>query len=65
MCKSNRINTVRKKKGVSIRKLATELDMPVSTVEKYLYNVNQPDIFDIKKIAEALGVNIDQLIKEK
>lgn len=65
MCKKNYINKVRKAHGMSIKRLSTELDIPESTMEKYLYNQTQPDIFDIKKIAQILGVDIDDLIKEK
>lgn len=65
MSKTNHINDVRKKKGMSIADLATKLDMPISTVENYLYNRAQPDIFDIKKIAKVLKVDINDLIKSK
>jgi len=54
-----------KAKGVSVTDLSEYLDTPKSTVEKYVYNASQPDIFTFRKIAVFLEEDMDDLIDKK
>ena len=60
---SGNIKNLRKKKGLSQDKLAKIADVPLTTLVKIETGVNDnPTIKTLKKIANALKVNIDDLL---
>lgn len=52
-----------KKNGVAIRKLESDLDLSQGSVCKW--NSVSPSVASIKKVADYLGVTVDELISEK
>jgi len=62
---SENIKKLRKKKGISQDKLAKLADVTVTTLVKIESGVNDnPTIKTLKKIADALGVSLDELVKQ-
>ena len=60
----NNIQSWRKKKGLTQDALARKADMPYTTLAKIESNVIKgPSIHTVKKIAEALNVSLDDLMK--
>ena len=60
------IRKIRLKKGLSQEKLARSADIALNTLTKIESGLSQePTIKTIAKIAGALGVSVDELIKEK
>jgi len=58
------LRKLRKSKGFSQEKLARLADVANNTIVKIEAGKNQNPTFDtLKKIAEALGVSIEELIK--
>jgi len=58
------IRNFRKKKGFSQEKLARSADISLNTLTKLESGfATKPTIQTIKKIADALGVKIDELVK--
>lgn len=58
-------NNVRKlcaKKKISISQLEIDLDFPRSYICKW--NDNEPGIRKVQKVADYLGVSIEELLKE-
>jgi len=61
---SENIKRIRKKKGFSQDKLSKLADVTLTTLTKIEIGINtNPTINTIQKIAKALGVTIDELIK--
>ena len=59
------IRRLRKKKGLSQEKLARLADISNNTLIKIEQEVaKEPSITTVTKIASALGVSIDELVKE-
>ena len=51
-----------KEKGLTIRKLALELEIPTSSMDRYANGASKPDIEIVSKIANHLNVTTDYLI---
>jgi transcriptional regulator with XRE-family HTH domain len=53
------------RKGLSLAKLAQKADVPVKTIETIYYKQRIRDIqvSTLQKIASALGVSVDELLK--
>lgn len=49
-------------KGITIWKLERDLNLPHSSVRKW--NENEPGIRKVQKVAEYLGVSIEELLRE-
>lgn len=58
------IKRLRKKKGLSQDNLARKADIPYTTLTKIESNVvKRPSVQNVHKIAKALGVEIEVLLK--
>lgn len=51
------------KKGISIGKMEKDLQLSNGSICKW--NENEPGIRKVQKVAEYLGVSIEELLKEK
>lgn len=60
----NRIKEVLKEKGISQTWLAKKLDKSYNTNCEYAWNVRQPSIEDLYRIAKILDVNAKDLLKK-
>lgn len=61
---SENLKKLRDKKGYSLEKVARLADLSLNTIVKIENGVNQnPTIETLTKIAKALGVGVDDLIK--
>ena len=61
---SNNLKKLREKKGYSLEKVARLADLSLNTIVKIENGVNQnPTIETLTKIAKALEVGVDDLIK--
>ncbi|MBU2008131.1 helix-turn-helix transcriptional regulator [Patescibacteria group bacterium] len=61
---SNNLRKLRGKKGYSLEKIARLADLSLNTIVKIENGVNQnPTIETLTKIAKALEVGVDDLIK--
>lgn len=49
-------------KGISIWKLERELDLPNCSIRKW--NESEPGVRKVQKVADYLGVPIEELLKE-
>ncbi|MDD4893916.1 MAG: helix-turn-helix transcriptional regulator [Candidatus Omnitrophica bacterium] len=59
------IKNLRKKKGITQDNLARKANMPYATLVKIESNVvKKPSVQNVAKIAEALGVRIEDLLKD-
>ena len=58
----NRIRTIRKSKGLTMKQLGSAVDAAESTVSHWETNQREPDIETLNKLAEYLNVSIDFLI---
>ena len=56
------IAELRKEKGMTQRDLAEKLNVSDKAVSKWERNVACPDIQNIPKLAEILGVSVDELV---
>lgn len=56
------ISALRKEKGMTQRDLAEKLNVSDKAVSKWERNVACPDIQNIPKLAEILGISVDELI---
>lgn len=54
------VKAICKEKKITISSLETELGFPRSSIRKW--NVNEPSIGKVKKVADYLKVSIDRLI---
>ena len=58
-----KIQRLRKEKGISQDELARKADIPYTTLTKIEIGViKKPSVFAIAKIAQALDINLDNLI---
>ena len=61
---SDNLRKLRSKKGYSLEKIARLADLSLNTIVKIENGVNQnPTIETLTKIAKALNVGVDDLIK--
>ncbi len=61
---SGNLKKIRAQRGYSLEKVARSADLSLNTVIKVENGVNQnPTIETLTKIAKALGVGVDDLIK--
>ncbi len=61
----NRLKMVLVEKKKTGKWLAEQLGKNPSTVSKWCSNVSQPDLATLVKVAELLGVDVQELIKKK
>ncbi len=54
------VKSICQKRGVSVWKMEHDLGFPNSSVRKW--NENEPGIRKVKKVADYLGVTIEQLL---
>jgi len=59
----NRIKEVLEEKGIKQTWLAEKLGKSFSIVNAYVCNRRQPSLETLFQIAEVLGVNVEELIK--
>lgn len=57
-----RLKELRKKKGMSQLRLATELNTTQNTISRYETGEREPGIDELIKIAEYFNVSVDYLI---
>lgn len=57
-----RLKELRKKKGISQLRLATELNTTQNTISRYETGEREPGIDELIKIAEYFNVSVDYLI---
>ena len=57
----NNVRNLCKEKGVSVFQMEKDLELPRSSICKW--NDNEPGIRKVQKVAEYLGVSIDELLK--
>lgn len=58
----DKIKELALKKGVSIQKIETDLELSNGIISKW--NKAKPTVNNLAKVAEYLGVTIDALLKE-
>lgn len=59
----NNVKAICEEKGIPISKLEDDLDFPRSYICKW--NKNEPGIRKVQKVADHLGVPIEELLKEE
>lgn len=59
------IRNLRKKKGITQSKLAQETDLSRNTIVNFETERRDPRVKDLRKIARALDVSIEQLLTDK
>jgi transcriptional regulator with XRE-family HTH domain len=59
------IREVRRARGLTQQQLARELNIPVRTLRAYEQNMRVPDKETLYKIAIALNVPVDYILREK
>ncbi|MCF6095633.1 helix-turn-helix domain-containing protein [Thermovorax subterraneus] len=57
-----RLQELRKEKGISRKELARALQLSYSAIAKYETNVRKPDQETLKKIADYFDVTVDYLL---
>ena len=57
-----RLKELRKKKGISQLRLATDLNTTQNTISRYETGEREPGIDDLIKIADYFNVSVDYLI---
>ena len=57
-----RIKELRKKKGISQLRLATDLNTTQNTISRYETGEREPGIVELIKIADYFNVSVDYLI---
>ncbi len=57
-----RIKEIREKKGILQKDLAARLGIANNTFSQYENGKREPDVETLKRIAEALGVSLDELV---
>ena len=57
-----RLKELRKKKGISQQRLATDLNTTQNTISRYETGEREPGIDDLTKIADYFNVSIDYLL---
>lgn len=58
------VKIARVKKGVTIQELAKRAGMSVTTISRLERGVGHARMFSVNKIAEALGVEVEDLVNE-
>ena len=58
-----RLKALRKKKGISQLRLATELNTTQNTISRYETGEREPGIAELIKIADYFNVSVDYLIE--
>lgn len=58
----NRISSLRKEKGITQEEMAERLGVTPQSVSKWENDISCPDILLLPKIAEMLGVTVDELL---
>lgn len=64
MTRTNNIQQILSKKGMTAGQLASRLMMPVSRIKGYLENTSQPNVTTIEKIADILEVRVVEIINK-
>ncbi|MEK3917247.1 helix-turn-helix domain-containing protein [Paenibacillus sp. FSL H7-0331] len=59
---SESLRTLRKARGISQSKLATELDIPESNIRRYESQNDTPNIERLKQLGDYFKVSIDKLL---
>lgn len=59
------ISTLRKEKGMTQKELAAKLNITDKAVSKWERDVACPDVNTLPKLAEILGVSLDELMNTK
>lgn len=59
------ISNLRKEKGMTQKELAQQLNITDKAVSKWERNLAYPDTGSIPKLAEILGISVDQLMSGK
>ena len=58
----NRIKDLRREKGLSLRAMCAEINVPASTLSQYERGVREPNISMLIKLANYFNVSVDYLI---
>lgn len=58
----NRIKDLRHEKGLSLRAMCAEINIPASTLSQYERGVREPNISMLIKLADYFNVSVDYLI---
>ena len=59
------ISSLRKKKGMTQNELAEKMNVTDKAVSKWERDLSCPDINTISKLADVLGVSVEELLKAK
>lgn len=59
------IKALRKSKGLSMEKLAEEIDSNKTTIARWEYGERQPTIENLWKMADFFDISIDELVGRK
>lgn len=59
----NRLKVVLAEKNISNKELAQRLGVAQATVSKWVTNTTQPNLDTLIKIAKALGVQMNELVR--
>lgn len=57
-----RLREIREKKNMTMKHLADELGITVTSVSRYETGDREPDIETLKRLATILGTTVDELI---
>lgn len=57
----SRLNEFRREKGLSLRKLGTQTDIPFSYICEFEGGIRIPSDFQLDKICDALGVTPEEI----
>lgn len=57
-----RLKELRKRKGISQQRLATDLNTTQNTISRYETGEREPGIDDLTKIADYFNVSVDYLL---
>jgi transcriptional regulator with XRE-family HTH domain len=60
----NELIKIRRERKVSREKIALDLDVSVSTIEKYEKQMNEPSLTRLVKWARSLGYEFDLVLKD-
>ena len=59
------INSLRKEKGMTQNELAEKMNVTDKAVSKWERDLSCPDVNTISKLADVLGVSVEELLKAK
>ena len=62
MTVGQRINLKRKLKGVSRAELAEKANIPIDTLNAWIYRDVHPDVLAVAKVADVLECTLDELV---